>query len=43
MGQGFADQVFRVFAKQNPNIKIVSLNMCETVEKMIKHVTHNDQ
>lgn len=43
MGQGFADQVFRVFAKQNPNIKIVSLNMCGTVEKMIKHVTHNNQ
>ncbi len=38
MGQGFAHQIFVVFAKHNPNIKISAVNMNEDVEKMYKHV-----
>lgn len=38
MGQGFAHQIFVVFAKQNPDIKISAVNMNEDVEKMYRHV-----
>ena len=39
MGQGFAHQIFSVFAKQNPQIKLIPINMCEAVSKMYNHVT----
>ncbi len=38
IGQAFADEVFRVFATQNPNIDILPLNTNDTVGRMIKHV-----
>lgn len=38
IGQAFADEIFRVFASQNPNIKLVSINASEQVQKMIAHV-----
>jgi len=37
MGQGFADQIFRVFAAENAGIKITPINMNEDVERMYKH------
>ena len=39
MGQGFAHQVFSVFAKAHPEIKLTPINMNEDVTKMYIHVT----
>lgn len=36
IGQGFADEIFRVFRRQNPTIEIRYLNANENVEKMIR-------
>ncbi len=38
MGQGFAHQIFVVFAGQNKGIKLTPINMSEDVERMYKHV-----
>lgn len=38
VGQAFADEVFRVFAGNHPEIKIEPINMKETVEFMINRV-----
>ena len=38
IGQGFADELFRVFPKVHPEVKLVPINMCKDVEKMYKHV-----
>ena len=35
IGQGFADEVFRVFKNKNPDITIVPVNMNEEIEFMI--------
>lgn len=39
IGQAFADEVFRVFKKQHPEIQIVDLNANEEVKKMLKRAT----
>lgn len=41
MGQGFADEVFRVFQNKHPELELVPINACETVMGMVKHVRHN--
>ena len=38
MGQGFADEVFRVFKERCPEIEVVAINACPRVLGMIKHV-----
>lgn len=38
MGQGFAHQVFNVFAKERPNIKLTIINANEDILKMYNHV-----
>lgn len=38
MGQGFAHQIFVVFAKEHVNIKLIPINMNEDVTKMYNHV-----
>lgn len=38
MGQGFADEVFRVFRERRPEIDIIPINACPRVLGMIKHV-----
>ncbi len=38
IGQGFADEIFRVFRNQNPNIEIMPLFANSQVEAMIRHV-----
>ncbi len=38
IGQGFADEIFRVFQNKNPEITIVAENTCEVVRAMINHV-----
>lgn len=38
MGQGFAHQLFVVFAKNNKDIELIPINMNEDVTKMYNHV-----
>jgi anti-sigma regulatory factor (Ser/Thr protein kinase) len=43
IGQAFADEVFRVFADEHPDIKLVPIRASEQIENMIKHVTANTE
>lgn len=38
IGQGFADEIFRVFSNQHPNTKINAIHCSEQVEKMIERI-----
>jgi hypothetical protein len=38
IGQAFADEIFRVFAKQHPEVQIVTFNVPPDVRDMIDHV-----
>ncbi|MBP5383667.1 MAG: DUF4325 domain-containing protein [Lachnospiraceae bacterium] len=42
MGQGFAHQMFVVFAKEHPEIRIFPINMNEDVTRMYVHVTESE-
>ena len=39
VGQGFADEIFRVFKIANPQINILYVNANENVKRMIRHVS----
>lgn len=41
IGQGFADEVFRVFKNEHPRIKLSVVNTTEIIDKMIMHVNAN--
>ncbi|OQX52355.1 MAG: hypothetical protein B5M53_08820 [Candidatus Cloacimonas sp. 4484_209] len=41
IGQGFADEIFRVFKKEHPNIIIKTENLNPVITFMIKHVVDN--
>lgn len=41
IGQGFADEVFRVFARQHPDIRLEVENASPGVEAMISHVSED--
>ncbi len=43
LGQGFAHEIFFVFANAHPEIKLTPLNTNETVKKMISHVSPRQQ
>lgn len=38
IGQGFAHELFVVFTREHPNVKLIPLNISKEVEKMINHV-----
>lgn len=38
IGQGFADEIFRVFRNRHPEVNIRCVNTSEQIRKMIKHV-----
>jgi hypothetical protein len=38
IGQGFADEIFRVFVQDHPGTRLIPVHCAETVEKMIAHV-----
>lgn len=40
IGQAFADEIFRVFAKKHPDIKIQPINMNEAAKFMVKRVSN---
>jgi anti-sigma regulatory factor (Ser/Thr protein kinase) len=42
IGQGFADEIFRVFQIRYPNIIIKTENVSPTIRQMIKHVVDNN-
>lgn len=42
IGQGFTDEVFRVFKNKNPDITIVPVNMNEEIEFMINRAMKNN-
>ena len=39
MGQGFAHQLFVVFANEHPDIQLIPINMNEDITKMFNHVS----
>lgn len=41
IGQGFADEIFRVFRRKHPNVSLKCTNTSEDVRGMIKHVLRN--
>lgn len=41
IGQAFADEVFRVFARRNPYIDIIPVNMTANIDKMIRAAKNN--
>jgi hypothetical protein len=41
IGQGFADEVFRVFAASHPHIALKRMNLDPALEAVIRHVTDN--
>lgn len=43
MGQGFAHQIFVIFQREHPNIRIIPEHMNNSVEKMYLHVVNGDQ
>ena len=38
IGQGFAHQLFVVFRKEHPDIRLFPINAAEGIEAMIRHV-----
>jgi anti-sigma regulatory factor (Ser/Thr protein kinase)/DNA-binding transcriptional ArsR family regulator len=40
IGQAFADEIFRVFARQHPNVKLMALNESDQVKRMISRAQH---
>ena len=38
IGQAFADEVFRVFKSNNPDVRLVEANVVADVANMIQHV-----
>lgn len=43
MGQGFAHQIFVVYARANPEITLKPINMSDEVKNMYHHVVGNDK
>ncbi len=43
IGQAFADEIFRVFKNQNPDVRIVPLGANDRVQKMIQRALHSDE
>ncbi|TEU01635.1 MAG: DUF4325 domain-containing protein [Anaerolineales bacterium] len=43
IGQAFSDEIFRVFSRNNPDIKITAVNTNEQIERMIRRVKSRPQ
>ncbi len=43
IGQGFADEIFRVFLEKNTNVELKPVNACVAVRAMIRHVQSEHQ
>jgi anti-sigma regulatory factor (Ser/Thr protein kinase)/predicted transcriptional regulator len=42
IGQGFADELFRVFKNEHPDIHLIPVQMSKEVEKMVNRVRNNN-
>ena len=42
IGQSFADEIFRVFHREHPEIEILEVNTSPEIDAMIRHVTSQD-
>jgi biotin operon repressor len=42
IGQGFADEIFRVFAKAHPGVALKRVNVMPGIEAVIRHVVDNE-
>jgi len=42
IGQAFADQIFRVFRNEHPDINLVRINTNDDVEKMVHRVSNSN-
>ena len=36
VGQGFADEIFRVWHREHPEVRLIPVNMCEPVQFMVE-------
>ena len=43
IGQAFADELFRVFVNNHPNVNLQRINASQDVEKMILHVLNSNK
>jgi hypothetical protein len=43
IGQGFADEIFRVFTKSHPQIVVTRRNVDPALEAVIRHVVDNQK
>jgi anti-sigma regulatory factor (Ser/Thr protein kinase) len=43
IGQAFADEIFRVFTKQNPKIEVIAVNTNDQIERMISRARLHDE
>lgn len=43
IGQAFADEIFRIYRKNNPEVDIIAINTNEQIEKMIRRVQDNSR
>ncbi|TKG22580.1 STAS-like domain-containing protein [Vibrio lentus] len=41
VGQAFADEIFRVYARKNPNINLIPVNMNQNVENMVNRAKNH--
>ena len=41
IGQGFAHELFVVFKRKHPDVKLITVNANDDVKRMISHVTVN--
>ncbi|HZZ43030.1 MAG TPA: DUF4325 domain-containing protein [Tepidisphaeraceae bacterium] len=42
IGQGFADEMFRVFVRSNPGVKLLAINTNKSVDQMIRRAQGHD-
>lgn len=42
IGQAFADEIFRIYARNNPDIEIIAINTNQQIDKMILRVKEKD-
>ena len=43
IGQGFADQIFRVYQNEHPNVQLFVINATEDIKDMITRTGHQIQ
>jgi hypothetical protein len=42
VGQGFLDELFRVWAREHPDTRLVPINMSPVVERLVRRATNQN-